>query len=159
MSAFHSHKLWNFHKRVSLLKCNWYVGSWNMTDEIFQGKHWAWKVILDSLDTTIKGRNAQGHALVPKYANHIRLANLHVVWAKCPIFLTIYMQRMFIDRKISKSWTKQSNGTKLLVLHGHRKYSTLIKMNIINVHAKFALEWQPLVGIDTTPTKLSLLDE
>ena len=35
-------------------------------------------------------------------------------------------------------------------LHGYKnKYKKLSKINTFDVHAKFALRWQPLVGVNT----------
>ena len=88
--------------------------------------------------------------LMPKYAIHYRLATLCLEYANCPIFLTTFVQR------IPSKW-KECANVRLNGRYEHKGHFymnikrcfTFTKTNIIDVHAKFALEWQPLIGFDT----------
>ena len=94
--------------------------------------------------------------LMSKCANHNRLATLHLEHVDCLIFLTTKMQNnnKIINPKnqrVSKCWIEWSMWAQRPFLHEHQESwkFTFTKINIIDVHAKFAFEWQPLIGINT----------
>jgi hypothetical protein len=90
--------------------------------------------------------------LRPKCANHNELATWELEYVNCLIFLLALLQKKIL--KIQRAFESQVERLTWewktqLQEHNNNKKDTSILMNIIDFHAKFALEQQPLMRPNT----------
>ena len=88
--------------------------------------------------------------LMLECANHNKLATLHLEFVNNSLFLTTYMQRIYLKIENVQMIDWMVHMSTKAILHEHHKHISLITTrNIINVHANFILECQPLIGVNT----------
>ena len=110
---------------------------------------WARMLVCDPLD----GKNSIVEHLPQIFSlectNHNKLATLHLEYVNCLVLLTTCMQSFFLKfwecrNLVLNAWCEH----KLHFLHEHEKF-IFIEMSVFDVHAKFVLNRQLLIRVNT----------